>query len=206
MRKWLTDGAPTVAKDSEKMKKALPFFLLAILCAVFAFRYFRPDLPSFADDSQDSGDSIVDLRQPLPHTVLPAMDDNWVNLENYRGKVVLINFWTTWCPGCTDEMPDLIRLQQKFESSGFTVVALAVDDEGEESVSSYVRNKSFSMDGSSVKINFPVLLGSGESAGKIGFEGGLPASVLVNRDGQEVKLIRGPVEFQRVSKLIKRLL
>lgn len=187
------------------MKKALPFFLVALVCVTLAFRYFRHDLPSFADDSGDAG-SIVDFHQPLPRTVLPAPDGNWMNLESYRGKVVLINFWTTWCPGCRDEMPDLIRLQQKFESSGFTVVALAVDDEGEESVSAYLRNESFSIDGSSMKINFPVLLSSSESAQKIGFEGGLPASVLVNRDGQEVKLIRGPVQFHEVSKLIKHLL
>ncbi len=188
------------------MKKALPLFLLAILCAALAFRYFHPDLPSFADDSEEGAGSIVDLNQPLARTVLPATDNNWVNLESYRGKVVLINFWTTWCPGCRDEMPDLIKLQQTFGSAGFTVVALAVDDEGEESVKSFVQTESFSVDGSSVVMNFPVLLGSGESARKIGFEGGLPASVLVNRDGQEVKLIRGPVHIQEVSKLIKRLL
>lgn len=188
------------------MKKALPFFFLAILCAALAFRYYRPDLPSFAEASEDGAGNIADLNQPLPHTVLPAVDGNWVNLESYRGKVVLINFWTTWCPGCRDEMPDLIKLQQKFESSGFTVVALAVDDEGEESVKTFVQTESFSMDGSPMTINFPVLLGSDESARKIGFEGGLPASVLVNRDGQEVKLIRGPVHAQEVSKLIKRLL
>ena len=44
--------------------------------------------------------------------------------------MVLINFWTTWCPGCRDEIPELIRLQLEFESKGFTVVAIAVDDEG----------------------------------------------------------------------------
>jgi thiol-disulfide isomerase/thioredoxin len=188
------------------MKKALPFFLLAILCAVLAFRYFRPDLPSFTEASADDAGNIADFKQPLPHTVLPALDGNWVNLEAYKGKVVLINFWTTWCPGCRDEMPDLIKLQRQFESKGFTVVAFAVDDEGEESVKSYVQNESFSIEGSSMAMNFPVLLGSGESAQKIGFEGGLPASVLVNRDGQEVKLIRGPIHAQEISKLIKRLL
>ncbi len=188
------------------MKKALPFFLLAILCAALAFRYYRPDLPSFTEASEEDAGSIADLNQRLPRTVVPALDGNWVNLETYKGKVVLINFWTTWCPGCRDEMPDLIKLQQQFESSGFTVVAFAVDDEGEESVKTFVQTESFSMEGSSMAINFPVLLGSGESAGKIGFEGGLPASVLVNRDGQEVKLIRGPVHAQEISKLIKHLL
>lgn len=188
------------------MKKALPFFLLAILCAVLAFRYFRPGLPSFTEAAEDDAGNIADFSQPLPRTVLPGLDGNWVNLEIYKGKVVLINFWTTWCPGCRDEMPDLIKLQQQFEPKGFTVVAFAVDDEGEESVKNYVQSETFSIDGSSMSMNFPVLLGSSESAQKIGFEGGLPASVLVNRDGQEVKIIRGQVHAVEVSKLIKRLL
>jgi thiol-disulfide isomerase/thioredoxin len=188
------------------MKKALPIFILSAACLALAFRYFRPDISGLTEASADGPSDIADMDQSLPRTVLPALDGDWVNLEKYKGKVVLINFWTTWCPGCRDEMADLIELQQKFESSGFTVVALAVDDEGEESVSSYVRNESFSLGGSATKINFPVLLGSGESAEKLGFEGGLPASVLVTRDGREIKIIRGPVHFEEVSKLIKRLL
>jgi thiol-disulfide isomerase/thioredoxin len=103
-------------------------------------------------------------------------------------------------------MPDLIRLQNDFGAKGFTVVAIAVDDEGEESVQTYAQTERFGVSGSSLPMNFPVLLGHDELARKIGFEGGLPASVLVNRDGQEVKLIRGPVHAQEVSKLIKRLL
>jgi thiol-disulfide isomerase/thioredoxin len=188
------------------MKKALPFFLIAIVSVALALRYYSPNLPSFADDSEGHAGNIVDLNQPIPHTVLPAADDNWVNLESFKGKVVLINFWTTWCPGCRDELPELIKLQQKFQSAGFTVVAIAVDDEGEESVKTFVQTESFSVDGSSMPINFPVLLGSDETARKIGFEGGLPASVLVNRDGQEVKLIRGQVHAPEVARLITRLM
>lgn len=188
------------------MKKALAVFVFSTACLALAFHYFRPDISGLTGASGEDSSNIADMDQSLPHTVLPALDGDWVNLEKYKGKVVLINFWTTWCPGCRNEMPDLIKLQQKFESSGFTVVALAVDDEGEESVSTYVRNESFSIDGSSAKINFPVLLGSSESAQKLGFEGGLPASVLVTRDGQEVKIIRGPVYVEEVSRLIKRLL
>ena len=104
------------------------------------------------------------------------------------------------------EMPELIKLQQEFESKGFTVVAIAVDDEGEESVKTYVETEHFAIDGASVPINFPVLLGHDEIARKLGFEGGLPASILVTRDAREVKIIRGPFKVQEVSKAIKHLL
>jgi hypothetical protein len=69
-----------------------------------------------------------------------------------------------------------------------------------------VKTEQFAVDGSSTAINFPVLLGSQEIARKLGFEGGLPASVLVTRDGKEVKIIRGTFHEQEVSKAIKRLL
>lgn len=188
------------------MKKAWPFFLLAVVCVALAVHYFGPDFPSLTSASEEDSGSIVDLNQPLPHAVMPSPGGQWMNMESYKGKVVLINFWTTWCPGCRDEMPDLIRLQNDFGAKGFTVVAIAVDDEGEESVQTYAQTEHFEVNGSSLRMNFPVLLGHDELARKIGFEGGLPASVLVNRDGQEVKLIRGPVQVQEVSKLIKRLL
>jgi hypothetical protein len=81
-----------------------------------------------------------------------------------------------------------------------------VDDEGEESVKTFVQTEQFPVDGSSVTINFPVLLGHDELARKLGFEGGLPASVLVTRDAKGVKIIRGSFNRQEVSKAIKHLL
>ncbi len=183
--------------------KKWPFFLIiSIIGVVVALRYFGPDLSSFGDDSSN----IADMDQPMPHVVLPAVDQDWVDMDSFKGKVVLISFWTTWCPGCRDEMPDLIKLQQKFGSKGFTVVAVSVDDQGEESVKTFVETEHFPVDGSPTAINFPVLLGDEETAGKLGFEGGLPASVLVTRDAQEVKIIRGPFKLEEVSKAIKHLL
>jgi thiol-disulfide isomerase/thioredoxin len=188
------------------MKKALPFFIVSILCAAAAVRYFRPDLSGLAAASGDDASNVADMSQPLPHAVLPDVDDNWVNMESYKGKVVLINFWTTWCPGCRDEMPELIKLQNDFGAKGFTVVAIAIDDEGEEAVKTFVQTERFETGGSSLPINFPVLLGHDEIARKMGFEGGLPASVLVTRDGKEVKIIRGPFKSQEMARNIKDLL
>lgn len=188
------------------MKKSLLFVISAVIC-VFAVRYFSPDFSWFTDAFADNSSNIIaDMNQPMPHTVLPTVDGGWVDMESYKGKVVLISFWTTWCPGCRDEMPELIKLQRKFESKGFTVVALSVDDKGEESIENFVQTELFPVDGSSANINFPVLLGNEEIVQKLGFEGGLPASVLVTRDGKEVKIIRGPLKAQEVSRAIKHLL
>lgn len=188
------------------MKKALSFVIIAAICGVLAFHYFHLDSSSLADASGDDNGPIADIDQPLPHAVLASVENGWVDLSAFKGKVILINFWSTWCPGCVDEVPDLIRLQQEFGAKGFTVVAIAVDDQGEESVETFVKRRTFPVNGASVAINYPVFLGSDEIVRPLGYEGGLPAGVLVNRDGKEVKIIRGTVSESALAKVIRRLL
>jgi thiol-disulfide isomerase/thioredoxin len=189
------------------MRKSLLFLIIAAICLTVAFRYFRPDFSSIIDAEDDEHGAVTDIDWPLPHAVLPSLSSDWTDLSSYKGQVVLIAFWTTWCSGCVDEVPSLIHLQQEFADKGFTVVAVAVKDDGEESVESFVRNHRFDVHGDSVPINYPVLLGSEESARKLGFEGGFPACVLVNREGREVKMFRGflgePVFTRAIQKLVK---
>jgi thiol-disulfide isomerase/thioredoxin len=187
------------------MKKSLLFFIISIICVV-ALRYLRPDFSWFAEAFAGDSSNIADMNQPMPNAALPAVDEGWVDMESYKGKVVLISFWTTWCPACRDEMPELIKLQQQLGPKGFTVVAVAVDDHGEESVGNFVQTEHFPVEGSSATINFPVLLGNDEIVRKLGFEGGLPASVLVTRGAKEVKIIRGPFNPDAVSRAIRHLL
>jgi thiol-disulfide isomerase/thioredoxin len=188
------------------MKKALPFFLVAAICVAVAIRYYRPNLSFFASGSEGESGGLAEMDRPMPHTVLPAVDGNWVDMERYKGKVVLVNIWATWCGPCREEMPDLIKLQEKFASRGFTIVAIAVDDQGEESVQTFVQKERFLVGASIKAVNFPVLLGSDESARKLGFQGELPVSFLVTRDGKEVKRIRGNVGAEEVSDAIEHLL
>jgi thiol-disulfide isomerase/thioredoxin len=129
------------------MRKALLYLTIAAICGAIAFHYFHSDFSLMADASGDDNGSIADMDQPLPHTVLASVENDWVDLSAFKGKVVLITFWTTWCPGCVDEVPDLIRLQQEFGAKGFTVVAIAVDDQGEESVESFVKSQRFPVSG-----------------------------------------------------------
>ena len=171
------------------MRKALLLFAFSAICLGVAFRYFSPNF---------SGGAIAEMNQPLPPQAffLSAANHEWVDLSNYKGQVVLLSFWTTWCPGCRSEVPELIRVQEEFGNQGFTVVGIAVDDDGEQSVGSFIKQKG---------INYPVLLGDVESARKLGFEGGLPMGVLVNRDGKEVKIIRGVVSKSALAKAIEGL-
>ena len=79
------------------MKKALPFFVVAVICVTLAFRFYRPNRSMFASVSEDASGGLVEMNQPVPHTVLPAVDGTWVDMEKYGGKVVLVTIWATWC-------------------------------------------------------------------------------------------------------------
>jgi len=187
------------------MRKVLIFTVVAAICAAVVVRYVHPNFSWFTDASSDQSGPIQDMDRPLPKTVVYSLDNHWVDLSSYKGQVVFIDFFATWCPGCVDETPSLIHFQQEFGDKGFTVVALAIDDQGEETVQSFVKNRQFSVNGVAASINFPVLMGSAEIAQSLGFEGGLPAGVLVNRDGKEVKIIRGVVSEAELSKAIQQL-
>ena len=187
------------------MRKALIVLALAAICGGVLY-YLRDNMPWSTDVSSDGNgpNPIADIDHPLPKTVLFSLDKRWVDLSSYKGQVVFIQFFATWCSGCVDEVPSLIRFQKKFGDQGFTVVALAIDDEGEESVESFVKNRQFTVDGVPTSINYPVLQGTMEIAQKAGFEGGLPSGVLVNREGKEVKIIRGVVSQAALEKTIER--
>jgi thiol-disulfide isomerase/thioredoxin len=189
------------------MRKVLITLALAAICGG-ALYYFRDSLPWVTDASDADGGApnpIADIDQPLPPTVLMSPDNRWVDLLTaYKGQVVYIDFFATWCSGCTDEVPSLIRFQQKFGDKGFKVVALAIDDEGEESVASFVKRQ-FDVDGTQTALDFPVMMGSMEIAQKAGFEGGLPSGIIVNRDGKEMKIIRGVVKETALEKAIGKI-
>lgn len=126
---------------------------------------------------------------------LPGIDGHAHRLEDWRGKLVLVNFWATWCPPCREEIPLLMRAQQEYGAHGLQVVGIAIDDR--EAVSTY---------SDSVGISYPVLLGS-----DIGFDlmqaygnssGVLPYSVLVSPEGRLIADRRGAYTENELIKLI----
>ncbi|HUL14672.1 MAG TPA: TlpA disulfide reductase family protein [Terriglobales bacterium] len=160
-------------------------------------------------------------RQPnldVPHTALAAsgnpepavnlkdLDGKDITLTDYKGKVVLVNFWATWCDPCLGEIPDLIQLQQKFGPRGFTVLGVAMDEEGKSVVAPFVAKERFDVDGQKQSFDYPIVIGNEDVADKFGGLLGYPTSVLISRDGKQVKRITGPISEDELSKAIESLL
>jgi peroxiredoxin len=120
-------------------------------------------------------------------------------LADYRGKVVFLNFWATWCPPCKEEMPAMERLHQHYRDKGLVVLAVSVDAEGAPIVKPFVKE---------YKLTFPVALDPKMTVAEQYGVRGLPTSFLVDRRGALVGLALGPREWNgKVSRaLIESLL
>jgi cytochrome c biogenesis protein CcmG, thiol:disulfide interchange protein DsbE len=186
------------------MKALLIAFCLAVLLGVAWVKRDSLGWPAGDAGEKMSSEENVDL--PVPKAVFRDYGGNWRQLEQYKGQVVLVNFWATWCPPCEIEAPTLIRLQEEFAAKGFTIIAIAMDDEGTETVRPYAETKRFDVKGAQRAINFPVFLGTQESAERFSAYDSYPTSFLISREGRQVERISGPVYYPSVSQAIKRLL
>src|ERR1700757_1184521 len=95
-----------------------------------------------------------------PDLTLKDLDGKDVSLAQYRGRVVLVNFWATWCEPCKVEIPELIEMQQKYGAKGFTVLGVAMDDEGRSAVAPFVENEKFDVAGRKSTMNYPIVIGN----------------------------------------------
>jgi thiol-disulfide isomerase/thioredoxin len=132
--------------------------------------------------------------QKAPSLVLKDLQGRNVRLSDYKGKVVLINFWATWCPPCRAEMPDLIKMQREYRGRGLQIIGVTYPPQTVREVRRFIR---------SLRVNYPVALGTKET--KALFDQGeiLPVTVVIDREGNFRELIEGillPDEFEEKIK------
>ncbi len=122
------------------------------------------------------------IGNPAPDFTLTDMQGRQVTLSQFRGKVVLLNFWATWCPPCREEMPSMERLYQRFKEQGLVMLAVNVEENGFQAVSSFLSRHPHS---------FPILLDSNADAQNLYRVYRFPESFLIDRNGNVVDKIIG---------------
>lgn len=135
-------------------------------------------------------------RKVAPDFDLKDSEGAEVQLSNLKGKVVLVNFWATWCEGCQVEIPWLIEFEKKYARRGLVVVGVSMDDDGWKSVKPWMKQKS---------VNYPVVIGD-EALGKQFGLKGMPLTVLVDREGRIADVHPGVVKKAEAEKHIRTLL
>ncbi len=138
-----------------------------------------------------------------PEFTLKDLEDHDVSISQFKGKVVLLNFWATWCGPCRIEIPWLIQLQSKYAEQGFTVLGVAMDEEGKSAVALFVQKERFRVSGTPRSMNYPIVLGNDATADKFGGLLGFPTSVLISKDGRVVKRVDGLVSYDEIDKAIQ---
>src|SRR5579863_3083816 len=141
-----------------------------------------------------------------PDVTFTQLQGGDLPLASLKGKVVLVNFWATWCEPCRIEIPWMIGFQQKYASRGFTILGVAMDDDGKKVVEPFVQNTKFDVDGSQETMIYPIMIGNEDLAEKFGGLIGLPTSVLISRDGKIVKRFIGLVDKSELQKDIEEQL
>jgi thiol-disulfide isomerase/thioredoxin len=182
------------------MKKVIA--IIAVVIAVAAGTYFADKATRVPHKSVARADSQA-AGTPAPDLTLKELDGKDVSLAQFKGKVVLVNFWATWCDPCRYEIPSLIEMQKKYGDRGFTVLGVAMDDEGKRAVAPFVEKERFDVNGAKLPMNYPILIGNDEAGNKFGGLLGYPTSVLINRDGKQIKRITGLISEEEISKAIE---
>jgi thiol-disulfide isomerase/thioredoxin len=141
--------------------------------------------------------------KPAPEIKLKDLNDKDVALADYKGKVVLVNFWATWCDPCRVEIPWLIDMQAKYGAKGFTVVGVAMDDEGKSVVAPFVAKELFDVNGQKLPMSYPILIGNDDASNKFGGILGFPTSFLISRDGKQIVRFQGLKSYDEIAKAIE---
>jgi thiol-disulfide isomerase/thioredoxin len=118
---------------------------------------------------------------PAPQFQLASMAGKDVNLAQYKGQVVMINFWATWCGPCREEMPILEKLHAKYKPMGFTMIGVNVEPDS-KAAANWLK---------STPVTFPILFDTNSEVSKLYSVAGMPSTVIVDRKGNLRWLHRG---------------
>ena len=138
------------------------------------FVFFSLALAATSASTTQSGPKGLES-QPAPDFALTTLSGEQVKLSSLRGKVVLVNFWATWCLPCRKEMPDLQALYDRYKDQGFVVVSIS--DEEAAKVQPFIAEQ---------KITYPVLLDPGRKVNDLFQVEGIPKSFVYDREGKLV--------------------
>lgn len=180
-----------------KLKQLFIYALLATLAITTGFM-LRSQLMGGGSQTL-SGEQSKQGAQALFSTTLPDLQEVEQSISQWRGKVIVVNFWATWCTPCREEIPEFIEAQKKFGEQGLVIVGIAIDQPD--------KIKMFSDE---FKINYPVLVGSMSSWSLLEATGNqqsaLPYTVVLNRAGEIVDSYLGRMDLKKLESQIVPLL
>jgi peroxiredoxin len=124
--------------------------------------------------------------KPVPDFEFPGLDGRLVRLSDYRGKVVLVNIWASWCPPCIDEMPSMEKLYKELQGESFEILAVSIDTQGINAVAPFMK---------AYGLSFPALIDTKGTIKNLYKATGVPESFIIDKEGILIKRIIGPLDW-----------
>jgi thiol-disulfide isomerase/thioredoxin len=166
----------------------MAFSVIAILIAIALLNRNR---------SIASGASQIQQAVPAPSWQLQDLKGKTVHSSDFKGKVVILDFWATWCPPCRAEIPGLVALQKQYGKQGLAVIGASVDEGGADVVGEAAQK---------LGINYPIVLADDNMQRAFGGISAIPATFIIDREGRIVKGHLGLVDKDEFENEIKPLL
>ncbi len=187
-----------------KLKKLFCLMLVMIFITVGCKKEKpQPTRQTDAEDEAKSTQSVADSTppetggKPAPAFTLQDLEGNNVSLADFKGKVVILDFWATWCPPCIKEIPDFIDLYEQYKDKGFAMVGISLDQAGISVVKSFAQR---------FKINYPILMNDGRVDKAYGGITSIPTTFVIDSAGNIRKKYVGYIEKSVFEADIKALL
>jgi cytochrome c biogenesis protein CcmG, thiol:disulfide interchange protein DsbE len=179
------------ASKSGSVKQIVFLIALVVAVVLFVVGFIAKDKKS-AGKIITTGDKALEFR-------LPDMKGQLVNLSDFRGKIVIVHFWATWCPPCVEEIPTLAYLNQELAGGDFAMLAISVDEGGAKAVGSFLKQKG---------LNVPVLLDPDRATSARYGTFKFPETYILDREGIVRYKIIGPSNWRDplAAKLIKDMM
>jgi peroxiredoxin len=159
-------------KASNRAQTVPIIALAAVIGCAFFFSACRSSKPAASTTGQAPDFSVSDLQGKK------------ITLSSYQGKVVLLDFWATWCAPCLEEIPHFVDMQKKLGPQGFQAIGISMDDDVKPVQKFYQEHR----------LNYPVALGTNELTQSYGGILGLPVTLVINRDGMIRKKFVGATD------------
>jgi cytochrome c biogenesis protein CcmG/thiol:disulfide interchange protein DsbE len=133
--------------------------------------------------------------KPVPQFTLSSLDGKTVAMKDLSNKVVVSDFWATWCPPCREEIPHLNRLYSDYKGQGLEIIGISMDD-GPDVVKEFARE---------FRMEYPLVMGNDELADQFGGVLGLPTTFIVDRKGNIVKKFVGLPSAEALNRIVREL-
>jgi peroxiredoxin len=195
---WQPSTARAFARFEERRRPAsrkLTWAVAAVIAACICLTAFLTITAKHPEKVSADAATLKEGQTP-PDFTLPDSTGAGIRLSDYKGKVVLLNFWATWCHGCKTEIPWFMEFASKYKDRGLVILGVSLDDDGWKPVRPYLAEK---------KINYPVVIGSPALAKQYGV-GPMPMTYLIDRHGKVAATHIGMVDKNNTEKEIVQML